>query len=406
MVKVCEVFGCTTTEKDGLCMHKFPKKNVEHRNAWVAWITRNRPGWSLKCNSRVCELHFVAEDYVEDTRRNGILRRLKTSAIPSLQVEGIKNSENHCNTKTIRIRFRQTAQYLKDQIQDCLEVGNTHKGEKLQLSVRCLKDEHSDVTHAMKTIDNEYTSCSTPPTKHPLLTSRLTASSTLLQEDMTVSVAQKDSDNDCNIQTLFDGETTEHQLTLIILATKALEFKPLPGFDPNVDSSQYYRAQQEIDCDEVYPGIYIGDGITAKNKKYLEMLGITHLLNTAEGKRFGFVNTDKIYYADTTIKYLGLPIKDLPTEDISKYFYTAANFINDAISTRGKAFVHCMQGVSRSATCVLAYLMIKIDMLAVDAMHLIRTNRDVRPNKGFLWQLAQLDNKLRRQRLTSLTPLK
>lgn len=62
-----------------------------------------------------------------------------------------------------------------------------------------------------------------------------------------------------------------------------------------------------------------------------------------------------------------------------------------------------MQGVSRSATCVLAYLMIKKDMLAVDALHLIRTIRDVRPNKGFLWQLAQLDNKLRRQRSTNLT---
>lgn len=202
---------------------------------------------------------------------------------------------------------------------------------------------------------------------------------------------------------LLDEDTTEHQLTLVILATKVFEFKLLPGFDPNLDNSQYYRAQQEIDCDEVYPGIYIGDGITAKNKKYLEMLGITHLLNAAEGKRFGFVNTDNNYYANTTIKYLGLPIKDLPTEDIAKYFYTIANFIDEAVFTRGKAFVHCVQGVSRSAACVLAYLMIKKDMLAVDAMRLIRTNRDVRPNKGFLWQLAQLDNKLRRQRLTNLT---
>jgi len=58
-----------------------------------------------------------------------------------------------------------------------------------------------------------------------------------------------------------------------------------------------------------------------------------------------------------------------------------------------------MQGVSRSATCVLAYLMIKKDMLAVDAIHLIRINRDIHPNKGFLYQLAQLDNKLRKQRL-------
>lgn len=197
----------------------------------------------------------------------------------------------------------------------------------------------------------------------------------------------------------FNGETTECQLTSTILATKVHDFKPLPGFDSNLDNLQYYRAQQEIDCDEIYPGIYIGDGITAKNKKYLEMLGITHLLNAAEGKRFGFVNTNSNYYADTTIRYLGLPIKDLPTEDISKYFYTTANFIDEAVSMEGKVFVHCMKGISRSATCVLAYLMIKKDMLAVDAIQLIRTNRDIFPNKGFLWQLAELDNKLRRQRL-------
>lgn len=60
-----------------------------------------------------------------------------------------------------------------------------------------------------------------------------------------------------------------------------------------------------------------------------------------------------------------------------------------------------MQGVSRSATCVLAYLMIKKNMLATDAIHLVRTNRDIRPNNGFLRQLAELDNRLRRQRLRS-----
>lgn len=33
----------------------------------------------------------------------------------------------------------------------------------------------------------------------------------------------------------------------------------LPGFDPNRDDVEYYRIQQDIDCDEVYPRIYIGD---------------------------------------------------------------------------------------------------------------------------------------------------
>ncbi|XP_054008331.1 dual specificity protein phosphatase 3 isoform X1 [Hylaeus anthracinus] len=197
---------------------------------------------------------------------------------------------------------------------------------------------------------------------------------------------------------LADGETTERRLKET-LHTTYTDNEPLPGFDPNKDDLQYYRAQHCIDCDEVYPGIYIGDAATAKNKNYLKMLGITHLLNSAEGNRFGFVNTDKSYYQDTTIRYLGLPLADLFTTDISKYFYTAADFIDEAVSTGGKAFVHCMLGISRSATCVLAYLMIKKEMLAVDAVRIVRKKRCIQPNDGFLRQLAQLDNQLRRQRL-------
>lgn len=37
------------------------------------------------------------------------------------------------------------------------------------------------------------------------------------------------------------------------------ENKMLPGFDSNRDDVEYYRIQQDIDCDEVYPRIYIGD---------------------------------------------------------------------------------------------------------------------------------------------------
>ncbi|XP_076751620.1 dual specificity protein phosphatase 3 isoform X2 [Xylocopa sonorina] len=188
------------------------------------------------------------------------------------------------------------------------------------------------------------------------------------------------------------GETTQSHLIEALNRTTT-NTKPLPGFDPN-DVIFYH-----IDCDEVYPGIYIGDATTAKSKDYLQKLGITHLINAAEGNRFGFVNTDKNYYADTNIKYLGLPLADLHSTDISKYFFTVATFIDEAIRAGGKVFVHCMLGISRSATCVLAYLMIKKGMRAINAIRTVRKNRYVQPNGGFLHQLAQLDNQLRRQRL-------
>ncbi|XP_048509903.1 dual specificity protein phosphatase 3 isoform X2 [Athalia rosae] len=179
---------------------------------------------------------------------------------------------------------------------------------------------------------------------------------------------------------LIDGETTIQDLVEVLHDTKTNFQLLLPGFTDE-DDSTIWRNQKDIDCDEVYENIYIGDAATAKNKEYLKKLGITHVLNAAEGKRFGFVDTDKNYYKDTTIKYLGLPLADRPWICIRK------------------VFVHCMMGISRSATCVLAYLMIKKQLLAAEAVTIVRQNRDIYPNEGFLHQLAQLDNQLRRQRL-------
>ena len=71
--------------------------------------------------------------------------------------------------------------------------------------------------------------------------------------------------------------------------------------------------------------------------------------------------------------------------------------------------VNCVMGWSRSATCVAAYLMMKHNMKATKvgclsnyqnkyidfkALELIRQNRSIRPNAGFLQQLADLENTL------------
>lgn len=61
--------------------------------------------------------------------------------------------------------------------------------------------------------------------------------------------------------------------------------------------------------------------------------------------------------------------------------------------------MHCMVGMSRSATCALAYLMISRKMSAAEAIRTVRMHRDIHPNEGFIQQLADLDNELRRERL-------
>lgn len=64
----------------------------------------------------------------------------------------------------------------------------------------------------------------------------------------------------------------------------------------------------------------------------------------------------------------------------------------------GRVFVHCLMGVSRSATLVLAFLMIAEGLTLREAVAAVKPHRDIFPNPGFLQQLRSLDMSLERQR--------
>ncbi|XP_020785101.1 dual specificity protein phosphatase 13-like [Boleophthalmus pectinirostris] len=145
--------------------------------------------------------------------------------------------------------------------------------------------------------------------------------------------------------------------------------------------------------DEVYPRIYIGDMYAAKDKKGLQSHLITHVLNAADGKYN--VNTGASFYRDTRITYFGVEAFDMASFDISPFFYPAANFIKNALSSpTGKVLVHCAMGLSRSSSLVLGYLMIHEGLTLVQALKAVSENRNVSPNNGFLEQLRALDSKL------------
>jgi protein tyrosine phosphatase len=61
----------------------------------------------------------------------------------------------------------------------------------------------------------------------------------------------------------------------------------------------------------------------------------------------------------------------------------------------GKILVHCAVGVSRSATLVLAYLMLYHHFTLVEAIKKVKDHRGIIPNRGFLRQLLALDRRLR-----------
>ncbi|MED6234682.1 Dual specificity phosphatase 29 [Xenoophorus captivus] len=145
---------------------------------------------------------------------------------------------------------------------------------------------------------------------------------------------------------------------------------------------------------EVWPNVYIGDEQTAKDKLTLKRLGITHILNAAEGT-WNNVDTGPGYYRDMDIVYYGVVAEDVPAFDLSQYFFSAAKFIQETLGKpQNKLLVHCVMGRSRSATLFLAYLMIYEKMTVVDAIEHVKKCRRIIPNWGFLKQLRELDQQL------------
>ncbi|XP_024913859.1 dual specificity phosphatase DUPD1-like [Cynoglossus semilaevis] len=149
---------------------------------------------------------------------------------------------------------------------------------------------------------------------------------------------------------------------------------------------------------EVWPNVYIGDEETARDKYKIKKLGITHILNAAEGT-WNNVDTGPGYYGDMDIVYYGVVAEDIATFDLSQYFFSGAQFIEKTLSNpQNKLLVHCVMGRSRSATLFLAYLMICEDMKVGEAIEHVKKCRRIIPNWGFLKQLRELDMQLLERR--------
>uniref|UniRef100_A0A3Q1JQS5 Dual specificity protein phosphatase n=1 Tax=Anabas testudineus TaxID=64144 RepID=A0A3Q1JQS5_ANATE len=143
--------------------------------------------------------------------------------------------------------------------------------------------------------------------------------------------------------------------------------------------------------DEVWPNLFIGDMSVANDRYCLWKLGITHVLNAAHGRMHCQGSHD---FYGSTVDYYGVPADDSPSFDLSCYFFPSAEFIQNALDTAARVFVHCAVGVSRSASLVLAYLMIHHHYTLLDAISKVKERRWIFPNTGFLKQLRALDIKL------------
>jgi protein-tyrosine phosphatase len=108
--------------------------------------------------------------------------------------------------------------------------------------------------------------------------------------------------------------------------------------------------------DQIIPHLYLSNWIYSNNIEELRRKNIRAVITIETSPKPEYILK---YYKDNNIDFLYLPLYDFPTQNIQQYFNTSYNFIQKHVILGENVLVHCMAGISRSATLVLNYLVCK-----------------------------------------------
>ncbi|KAG9145337.1 hypothetical protein Leryth_008264 [Lithospermum erythrorhizon] len=166
----------------------------------------------------------------------------------------------------------------------------------------------------------------------------------------------------------------------------------LSNIQKNVDRNAGLVKREKIaffdkECSKVVEHVYVGGDAVARDKDILRKHGISHILNCV-----GFVCPE---YFKSDFQYRTLWLQDSPTEDITSILYDVFDYFEDVREQGGRVFVHCCQGVSRSTSLVIAYLMWREGQSFDDAFQYVKAARGIAdPNMGFACQLLQCQKRV------------
>ncbi|KAH8268224.1 hypothetical protein KR026_002316 [Drosophila bipectinata] len=145
-----------------------------------------------------------------------------------------------------------------------------------------------------------------------------------------------------------------------------------------------------------YPGLsrltpsLILCGAAAVVPAYMDKLGVSCVINVAPEL------PDTPLSSDKNIVYLRINAQDRSQVDLSQHFDEVADLVEEVRLSGGCTLIHCVAGVSRSASLCLAYLMKHSGMSLREAYKHVQSIRpQVRPNSGFFQQLRQYELQLR-----------
>jgi len=147
--------------------------------------------------------------------------------------------------------------------------------------------------------------------------------------------------------------------------------------------------RSEAHC--IVPRLYLTDYGTATDASELSRLSVTHVVSVLDHNL-----TLPDFIKDEN--KLHIRVQDHPGVNLLDSLERTTNFISEALTQNSTnvVLVHCLMGISRSATVVCAYLIATKRMKAGEAIKYVQSKRQiVCPNIGFRRQLETYATRFR-----------
>eukprot|EP00117_Sycon_ciliatum_P018724 scpid45071/ scgid4556/ Dual specificity protein phosphatase 12; Glucokinase-associated dual specificity phosphatase len=129
----------------------------------------------------------------------------------------------------------------------------------------------------------------------------------------------------------------------------------------------------------VRPHLFLGAASDALDEDQIVDNGITHILSLL---------SEPLPPLDCHGKVKFVPILDCDTADLLAVLEDCLEFVSSAVKSGGNVLVHCIAGVSRSSSVVIAYLMRTEKLNFYQAYKEVQKKRPIiSPNDGFAEQL-------------------
>lgn len=131
-------------------------------------------------------------------------------------------------------------------------------------------------------------------------------------------------------------------------------------------------------------GLYLGGIEATENRDLMRQMGITRVLSVLDTFRY-------FPPFDPEIDHLKISLPDFAQSQIISHIPEGLRFISDSQKSGRNVLVHCAAGVSRSASMVIAYIMVKYNYDYETAKKFVRERRRcIWPNEGFESQLRSM----------------